>query len=64
MKDYFQFFGTLITPATNTANNKTTLLTAATERSTLSFGIVLYLLEVVDSLLLEDLTLGCVGNAV
>ena len=52
-----------MTPATNTANNKTTSLTAATERFTLSFCIVLYLLDVVDSLLLEDLKLGCVGDA-
>ena len=44
-----------MTPATNTAINKATLLSAATERFTLSFCIVLYLLDVVDSLLLEDL---------
>ena len=41
-------------PGTNTANNKTTMLTAATERWTLSFCIVLYLLELFDSLVLED----------
>jgi len=52
-----------MTPATNAANNKTTLLTAASERWTLSFCIGLYLFDVVDTLLLEDLRLGCVGDA-
>ena len=61
MKDYI--FGTPMRPATNAANNKTTLLTAATERSTLSFCIVLHLLDVVDSVFLEDLRLGCVSDA-
>ena len=56
------FFGRRTTPATNTANNKTTLLTAATERWTLSFCIVLNLLKVVDSLLVEDLRPGWVGG--
>ena len=45
------------------ANNQTALLTAATERWTLSLCIVLYLLEVVDSLLLKDLRRDCVGDA-
>ena len=52
-----------MTPATNAANNKKTLLTAASERWTLSFCIVLYLFDVVDTLLFEDLRLGCVGDA-
>ena len=50
-------------PATNTANNKTTMPTEATERWTLSFCIVLYLLELYDSLPLKDYYgLECVGD--
>ena len=41
-------------PAKNTADKKTTMLTAATEHWTLCFCIVLYLLELFDSLVLED----------
>ena len=51
-------------PTKNTANNKTTMLTAATEHWTLSFCIVLYLLELFDSLVLEDCcALENVGHA-
>ena len=63
MKDYFQFFGTRMTPQANTVNSKTTLLTAATDRWTPSFSLLLYMLEVVDCRLLEDLRLGFVGDA-
>ena len=56
MKDYFKFLGKGMAPTKNAANNKTTMLTAATEHWTLSFCtcIVLYLLELFDSLVLED----------
>ena len=54
MKDYFQSLGKRMAPTKNTANNKTTILTAATGHWTLSFCIVLYLLELFDSLVLED----------
>ena len=55
MKDYVQFLGKRMAPTENTANNKTTImLTAATEHWTLSFCMVLYLLELFDSLVLED----------
>ena len=51
-------------PTKNTANNKTTMLTAATEHWTLCLFIVLYLLELFDSLVLEDCSeLEKVGDA-
>ena len=64
MKDYFQFLEARLAPTKNTANNKTAMLTATTERWTLSFCIVLYLLELFDSLVLEGCYgLECVGDA-
>ena len=64
MKDYFLSLGKRMAPIKNTANNKTTILTAATEHWTLSFCIVLYLLELFDSLVLEDCcALENVGHA-
>ena len=64
MKDYFQFLGKRTAPTKNTANNKTTMLTAATEHWTLSFCIVLYLLELFDSMVLKDYSeLENVGDA-
>ena len=54
MKDYVQFLGKRMAPTKNTANNKTAMLTAVTVHWTLSFCIVLYLLELFDSLVLED----------
>ena len=51
-------------PTKNTVNKKTTLLTAATGRWTLSFCIVLHLLDLFDSLVLEDCYgFECVGDA-
>ena len=51
-------------PTKNTANNKTTMLTAATEHWIMSFCIVLYLLELFDSRVLEDCSaLENVGHA-
>ena len=49
-------------PATNTANNKTTMLTEATERWTLSFCIVLYPFELFESLLEDYYGLESVGD--
>ena len=64
MKDYFQFLGKRMAPTKDTATNKTTMLTAATEHWTLSFCIVLYLLKLFDSLVLEDCSeLVKVGDA-
>ena len=64
MKDYFQSLGKRMAPTKNTANNKTTLLTAATEHWIMSFCIVLYLLELFDSRVLEDCSaLENVGHA-
>ena len=41
MNDYVEIVDGRMAPATNMANNKTTMLTAATERWTMSFCIVL-----------------------
>ena len=64
MNVYFQVLEARMAPATNVANNKTLMPTEATERWTLSFCIVWYLLELFDSLPLEDYCgLVCVGGA-
>ena len=59
----FQICRRRMAPATYTANNKTTMPTAATQRWTLSFCIVFQPLELFDSLSLEDCYGLCVGDA-
>ena len=62
-RDYFQFFDKRMASATKAASNKTAMLTEAKERWKLFFCIVLYLLELFDSLPLEDYYgLKCVGD--
>ena len=51
---YFQFLDARMALTTYTGNNKTPKPTAATVRWTLSFYIVIYSIELFDSLVLED----------
>ena len=53
MNDYLEIVDGQLAPAIYTANNKTTLLTAVTQRLTVSFCIVLQPLELFESLSLE-----------
>jgi len=63
MNGYLEIVDGRMAPATKMANNKTKLLTAATERWTMSSCIVLQPLELFDSLSLEDYFVLCVGHA-
>ena len=63
MKDV-QYLAKRMAPPKKMVSNKPTMLTAATERWTVSFCIVLYPFELFDSLLLEDYYgLECLGDA-